>query len=208
MPTEYSNGYDVIAPYYDNLVGLIFGQPLFNAQVHYIQYIEPKANILILGGGTGWLLEIIDQRVANCKVTYIDASAKMIDLAKKRSLKNIQVNFIQGTEMHIPDGAVYDVIITNFYFDMFRESDLNKLVASISLHLKSNGLWMACDFIKPINNTQRGQAKLMLRLFRLLCKHPNSIITDWELGFRTNNIKEEETSYFLKRFIKTSIRRK
>ncbi len=52
MAANYNNS----AWFYDSLAGLVYGKALVKAQVYLLQYIPADSNILIVGGGTGWIL--------------------------------------------------------------------------------------------------------------------------------------------------------
>ena len=51
--------YDSIAGVYDKLAGIFIGKALREAQIYLLQFIPANARLLIVGGGTGWILEEI-----------------------------------------------------------------------------------------------------------------------------------------------------
>ncbi|MEP5106138.1 MAG: methyltransferase type 12, partial [Ekhidna sp.] len=53
------NDFDFVAPIYDRLSKLVFGKSLIKAQAYHLKVIGDKDRVLILGGGTGKLLEFI-----------------------------------------------------------------------------------------------------------------------------------------------------
>jgi ubiquinone/menaquinone biosynthesis C-methylase UbiE len=146
IPESRLNAYDRIAPVYDVLAGMVFGGSISKAQRWQIDFIPPGAAILVLGGGTGWLLEGILREGHPGPVTYLEASRAMIDLARKRrGTKKVQ--FIHGTMVDIPKDAVYDVIIANFFFDQFSPADLSTMLARLSRTLKPDGVLLVADFV-------------------------------------------------------------
>ncbi|RAK00335.1 methyltransferase family protein [Larkinella arboricola] len=149
-PTPPDNGFDGIAPFYDALSRLVFGNTLRKAQAHWLDRIPPGADILVLGGGSGWLLSRL---LAVCKprqVIYIDASAVMIELARQKVNNDRRVDFRAGTELAIQPTDRVDVVITPFVLDLFTEERLKTVVLPrLFSSLRNNGLWLCCDFLEP-----------------------------------------------------------
>jgi ubiquinone/menaquinone biosynthesis C-methylase UbiE len=68
--------YNYIASFYDRLCQLVFGQSVKNAQIASLGFIPPTSNVLIVGAGTGWILEEINKIHQNgLSITYIDISS-------------------------------------------------------------------------------------------------------------------------------------
>ena len=141
------NNFDRVAPIYDKLVGIVFGKAMRHAQTRFLKKIGAHSKVLILGGGTGWLLaELLSMR-PDCQVIYIDASRKMIDLAQKKVGPNSQnVTFIHGTEKQIPASASFEVVITHFYLDLFEQHSCAQVCAVIRNYCHPGSLWISCDF--------------------------------------------------------------
>ncbi|HEY2583916.1 MAG TPA: methyltransferase domain-containing protein, partial [Mucilaginibacter sp.] len=91
MAANYNNS----AWFYDKLSGMVYGRALINAQVYLLQYIPEGAHVLIVGGGTGWILEEITKiHPSGLQITYVEIAADMIALSKKRNTGNNKVVFI------------------------------------------------------------------------------------------------------------------
>ena len=54
-----ASNYDNSAWFYDGLSRVVYGNALISSQVYLLQFIPSNATILIVGGGTGRLLEEI-----------------------------------------------------------------------------------------------------------------------------------------------------
>jgi len=81
------NNYNGIAKFYDMLSRIVFQKSIIKAQVYLIQFISEGDKIIIVGGGTGWILEEISRlEKKNISVVYVEKSSAMIDLAKKTKL--------------------------------------------------------------------------------------------------------------------------
>ena len=56
----------------------------------FIEHISRNSKILIVGGGTGWILEELSKIYkTDIEITYVEKSSQMIALSKQ---KNIQYN--------------------------------------------------------------------------------------------------------------------
>ncbi|MES1218101.1 MAG: methyltransferase domain-containing protein, partial [Bacteroidota bacterium] len=89
------DNYDKIAKYYDQLSRVVFGRTLIQAQKALLKFITPGTNILIIGGGTGIILEEISKIYSSdLTITYVEISRNMIEIAEKRNWKQNEVYFI------------------------------------------------------------------------------------------------------------------
>jgi len=149
---------------------MVFGKRLINAQRFLLEGIPGGATVMIVGGGTGWILEEIAKvHPSGLTVTYIDASAKMTALAQQRNAGNNKVNFITAPVETTDTGIKYDVVITPFFFDNFNEDTSRKIFAHIDRQLGAQGIWLYCDFLETKVLWQRAVLKLMYVFFRLFC---------------------------------------
>ncbi len=121
------NGFDAVAGIYDGLARLVYGKSLHAAQAQFLPVIPSDAKVLIIGGGTGWLLHELLLLNTGCQVWYVEASAKMIVAAQKKIGNDARVHFIHGTEAAIPEEVVFDVVITNFFLTCLHSPPLYKL---------------------------------------------------------------------------------
>ena len=140
------NAYDRIAPYYDALSSIIFGRSIRRSQECQIQFIPQDSRVLMLGGGTGWLLERVLRERPSCKVTYLESSQKMIEMARAKT-PGASVNFIHGRISSIPENTTFDAIIADFFFDQFSTDDLRVILKRIAGVLRPGGMLMVADFV-------------------------------------------------------------
>src|SRR4051812_19943989 len=114
------NGFDRLAPVYDKLAGLVFGKAIVDAQLIFLDEVRAGDRVLILGGGTGWVLKELLRRQPACEVWYVDSSQRMIELATRNCGNPSNVHFVLGTELSIPT-MLFDVVIMNFFLDLFSD---------------------------------------------------------------------------------------
>lgn len=168
----------------------------------FLNRIPHGAEILILGGGTGWLLEKISDQHKSCKILYVDISKEMVKKAMLRKTKD-EVQFIQGTAENIPKERKFDVIITNFYLDLFSDKSLVAVLERIREHTKTSSGWLVADFIET-TLWHRWMLKLMYLFFRIVCNIECSHLPKWKAALRVNGWKEIEVQLRFNGFINTS----
>jgi len=201
------NSFDAIAPWYDALAKVVYGKAIQKAQSHFINEIKEDANVLILGGGTGWLLSYLLLAKPNCKVWYLEASAKMIELTTQKIHTSSSVQLIHGTEDDIPTEIRFDAVITNFYLDLFPIEKLNLVIKKIKNSLKPNSKWLATDFVDGSKWWQAMLLKAMYLFFRIVCRIPATKLPDWNGLLMSNGVQKIKSKLFYQGFIESTIYR-
>lgn len=175
MPANYDNS----ASFYDKLSRLVFGKALVNAQAWLLPQIPKNAKVLIVGGGTGWILEETTKlQPSGLNITYVEISAKMMALSRKRNIGTNYVEFINKAVEDACLSADFNVVITPFLFDNFTEESLPEVFQHIHQCLKPGGLWLYTDFQLTGRWWQYAMLKSMLLFFKVLCGVPS-----WRLPY-------------------------
>jgi len=199
-----SNDFDRIAFAYDRLTKLVFGRYIIDSQKFFLNRIPEDSSILILGGGTGWILTELFKIKNNVNVCYIEASARMLAMAKEKSTSSQQVRFIHGTESDVPSDHKFDCVITNFYLDLFTNESLWVALGKIKESLAPKAQWIATDFVE-----NQWWQKLMLRVmylfFRLTCNIESQKLPDWNKTLHSIGGKRIDSKKFYNGFIETSV---
>lgn len=143
------NDFDIISGWYDPLSFLVFGKSIKRSQTYFLSTIGSEVkDVLLMGGGTGWLLNSLDELHRPIRVTYIEASAKMLDKAQRKApFENIEVDYVLGTEKDISTERIYDVVITHFFLDVFAPQHLKLVMDQMCAVLKPGGAWFCTDFV-------------------------------------------------------------
>lgn len=194
------SSFDSVAWFYDPLVRLVFGQSMVQSQTQFLNRIRDGAAVLVLGGGTGWILDEIFARADPAEVCYVETSSKMLEKAKKRRMKGI-VRFVSGTWRGLPPEK-FDVVITNYFLDLFTDSTLTEVIPSISNLLKDEGIWLATDF-----TAARWWHRLMLSVmywfFRVLCRIEARSLPAWEHALTNAGFRSKEHAFHYRGFMKS-----
>ena len=158
MNTKRSPDYDFVAPFYRYLSRFIFGNRISEATSRFFDRIPPGSKILIIGGGDGDILMDLFKFEKDLKITYLDISSKMIQMAKKKDPFPSDAVLFYTKENEVVDEE-YDVIITPFFLDQL---DQGEIAARARDHLRisnENSMWMVADFY----DTRKWYHRLLLR---------------------------------------------
>lgn len=199
------NNFNFIAPFYDSLARLVFGKSITQAELTFLSEIAQGDQVLILGGGTGKILTALDNLNRQMQITYIDKSPKMIELSqRRRPFKNLSVQYICGDHTQIPNKK-YDVVITQFFLDVFDRLNLEVVVDSLYRSLKMDGYWIYADFIKNDITRHKLLIKLMHLFFRLTANLQSMQLLDHQMILKDHGLKILSKKYFYKRMIVSSL---
>lgn len=203
--------YDAIAGVYDILARTFIGSTLCSAQVYLVQYIPAGAKVLIVGGGTGWILEEIARvHDQGLQIDYLDISANMIARARARAIGQNKIRFIhQSAEVDFA-GNDYDVILTPFFFDNFKEVTMRSIFHKLHRKLKQDGLWLYADFqVRGKHYSfQKNMLTVMYAFFRAVCNIEASQLPDVATQFATNGYKLIHNNTFKNEFIISLVHKK
>lgn len=154
MPELPDSGFNRVASFYDALARLVYGQALQEAQLALLPSVPDQARVLVIGGGTGWLLEQLLHTGKRLDMLYLDAAPAMLQRARQKYEKyeqskkghHCQVSFRLGNEQALQPSEQFDVIITPFLLDLFPPPRLQQLMRRLSAALVPDGEWLVADF--------------------------------------------------------------
>ncbi|MDQ3392539.1 MAG: class I SAM-dependent methyltransferase [Bacteroidota bacterium] len=204
-----SNDFDAVAPIYDFLANLIFQKNIFHSQLIYITKIPANAEILIIGGGTGKIVNEILKVNPQVKITYVESSKKMLKISISRIDKadRAKIDFLHGDENSLLsfNKASFDIIITNFFLDVFPADQLIQVMQFLKNVLKENGKWIHTDFINPKNEKFpyliSALIKAMYLFFRTFCQLEGKELLNFKTYFQNLGFQEEESHLFFHKMI-------
>ncbi|MBF9237805.1 class I SAM-dependent methyltransferase [Hymenobacter sp. BT683] len=168
-----TTGFDRVAWCYDALAGLVFGSALKRAQRAALLGLPSGApRILILGGGTGWVLTEVLSHRPHATVLYLEASPKMLArararLERERPQATAQVEFRHGTQADLKPAETFDAIITFFVLDCIAGDELETALAQLRSAQRPGAPWLLADFRPAQGGWRRLLLQLMYAFFRL-----------------------------------------
>ncbi|TWR23843.1 class I SAM-dependent methyltransferase [Mucilaginibacter pallidiroseus] len=204
-----SANYDNSAAFYDRLSKLVFGNALINAQKYFLPQIPANSRVLIIGGGTGWILEEVTKvHSSGLHIIYVELSAKMTALSRKRSVGNNAVKFINRAIEDVYLEQPVDVIITPFLMDNYKDDALPATFKHIDKLLKPNGIWLNTDFRLTGKWWQFLLLKSMLIFFKILCGVQNWRLPNVDKQFSLLGYARKDQKSFYGDFVMTRLYKK
>lgn len=189
---------------YDFLARLVFRNEIKNSQTTYLNKIPSGSRVLIIGGGTGWIIPELFKSTSPSQLVYLEASEKMIQKAKSKS-DAVALNktvFILGTEQNIPALEQFDVILTHFFFDVFPPSEYNRIAQILYSSLKQDGLWTISDFDHRQHKWWKtALVKSMYLFFKLFCNLQTNKLGNTQTFFNEMKMNLEEEHFFYQHMI-------
>jgi ubiquinone/menaquinone biosynthesis C-methylase UbiE len=206
------NNYDPVASYYDVLSRLVFGRAEIDAQVCLLGNLSTGDRILVIGGGTGWILaEMALIQPHGLKITYVESSGKMMSKAKRRTCGKNEVSYVLAPVEQFQTDERYDYILTGFFFDNFSTEHSHFIFQQLDVLLKRKGFWCFADFSCSKETNPLWQRVLLQSMYisaRFLCHVEAAFLPDTEPLFELAGYKQLLTRQFYYGMIKSILYQK
>jgi ubiquinone/menaquinone biosynthesis C-methylase UbiE len=121
-----------------------------------------------VGEGDGRFLCELLRAYPEVEVDCVDASERMLQLARKRIENELpglrgQVRFRHhDITRWMPPQNHYDLIVTHFVLDCFPEVELNRVIKTLASAATPNAEWLVADFRLPERQFARLRARVWL----------------------------------------------
>jgi ubiquinone/menaquinone biosynthesis C-methylase UbiE len=171
-PADFSR----VARVYDWLASLVFGRAQRRAQLAALRaglpLAGPAPQVLVLGGGPGWVLTELLRECPAARVLYLETSAAMLaqaqaQLAHHAPQERPQVEFRQGSERGLRPDEQFDALVTFFVLDCFTLEEFPRALARLQAARRPGAPWLVADFRPPRRWWQRGLLRAMYLFFRM-----------------------------------------
>jgi ubiquinone/menaquinone biosynthesis C-methylase UbiE len=210
MNNGIGKGFDRITVVYDAVVCVSSFNRINKSQLAFLSHLSTQKTALVLGGGTGYFLQKVLEQNEVIHITYVDASAKMIEYAKKRIEKNraedlIRVAFICKSVDDF-EWRTYDLIICNYFLDLFDNAFVKMLAEKFKKHLNAEGLLYVTDFLIPEANvflkwcTKMG-LKVLYAFFRWIANLSTNQLPEIERLLKDQGFFVSDSKYYLSRIL-------
>ncbi|MBF9253948.1 class I SAM-dependent methyltransferase [Pontibacter sp. 172403-2] len=204
MPDLPDSGFHRVALFYDRLARLVYGDAQEQAQLVLLPFLPRQAKVLVIGGGSGWILEQLLGTQKQFDILYLDAAPAMLQLAEQRFAKykfphNSSVRFRLGTEQALLPHEQFDVVFTPFLLDLFPPQRLRRLMQRLDAALAPGGHWLFADFWpvqQPATWWQRLLVFGMYAFFGTVSGIKARKLPDYGLHFDELNLREAFSKSF------------
>jgi trans-aconitate methyltransferase len=167
-----------------------------------LEKLKSSNSVLVLGGGTGWWLNQLLAISPQIRITYIDASVKMLDIAKA-NVNSDSIQFIHGTQKDIPTDEKYDAVMLFYFLDLFRTEELPVVTGLIDEHLNSRAQWLVADFVDE-KKWHSLFLTVMYRFFNFATGLATRSLPDWRQALRQKNLRVVDQASFYGKFIRAT----
>jgi ubiquinone/menaquinone biosynthesis C-methylase UbiE len=190
--------FDVLAPHYRWMEFVSAGDKLQRCRTAFLGRITAPTNILILGEGNGRFLLECRREYPGAKITVVDASARMLERARKRLAgQGINCDGIEFTCADAltwtPPERAFDLIVTHFFLDCFRAEQVESLIATLARAALPRANWLLADFQCAPAGLPRYRSRLILwllyRFFRMAPRLPASTLTPPDIFLERHGFK-------------------
>lgn len=161
--------FDAIAPWYERLERITFGDDLQRCRVACLGEIDPPCQVLIAGEGNGRFLCELLRRYPKVEVDCRDASPRMLQLARRRLEDELpdrlpSVRFLPGDIESLSESVGhYDLLVTHFFLDCFSEPALTRVIRKLARAATDNAVWLLSDFCLPRQGMMRFRTSAWLK---------------------------------------------
>ncbi len=171
--------YNRVALVYEALGYIYSGQQIYRAKASQIAEIEPQDRVLYAGVGPGE--DAVLAAGKGARVTCIDLSTAMLRHAESRMTREgLTAEFLQTDLLDHDRREFYDVVIVNFFLNVFSEQDMRRMLCHLATLAKPGGKVLIADFMppegKPLARTAQaaywGVTNLFYYLLGLSAWHP------------------------------------
>lgn len=187
MPSK--NNFDNVAWCYDSLSFLVFGKALKQSQLILLDTLGHCERVLIIGGGTGWILPELLKRKKVQEIDYVESSFKMLQKARQQKLPaQVTVNFIHADAQRIVAPKTYDAVLAFYFFDLFPNEKQERFISIFNNVLKAGGKLLVADFYLSGESPywQKKLMKLMYCFFSITSSLEVARLEDFRTGLKKN----------------------
>ena len=183
MEESRSNNYSWVAQLYDFLAHVYSMGQITACKRSQLDVIEPGATILYAGAGGA--IDAVMAAKAGARVTIVDLSQGMIDVARERLKKNgvdDRVEVICGDMLdHL---RTYDIVVSNFFLNVFDVHGMRTMLHHLMQRVRPGGKLLISDFRPvqgswPVRLFQRFYYGLAMWAFVLTAKNAIHPIYDY-----------------------------
>jgi ubiquinone/menaquinone biosynthesis C-methylase UbiE len=122
---------------------------------------------LVYGDGDGRFLAELVRRLPEIRATTVDASSKMLLRLARRLPSGAQVRLLHADALECePTGlpnAPFDLVVSHFFLDCFKETEIASLLARVNGAVDEGALWVVSDFASPRRKPARLLGMLIVR---------------------------------------------
>lgn len=144
---QIQNKFDEISKKYDSQRRMLIPcfDDFYNICVSIADVETNTPHILDIGAGTGLLSNFLLNRYPEARITLIDISEKMLEVARQRFSGNENVKYVVGDYTKINLSEDFDMIVSALSIHHLEDFDKKELIKKCYSILKPNGIFINAD---------------------------------------------------------------
>lgn len=194
--------YRWLTPIYSFLAKLVYGKSLRKAEAFCCQYIRPKQQVLVMGGGDGDILSLLPK---GTKVDYVDFSPSMLKRASRKVPVNVQFTpHCEDVLKYAVAVGTYDAVLFPYLLDLFSSEEVWEILTKGKQALKPGGFMGIADF-EASSIWQKGLLQSMYWFFGLLTGLKTRALAPYKKIATEIGLELQEEASFYGGFVKACI---
>lgn len=156
--------FDALAPHYRWMEAVAAGSLLQRCRTRFLREAITARRVLVLGPGRGRFVRAVLDVNAECRMTLVDSSARMLERIQRdldrRRVPEGRVTF-QHDDIRTWEGTpgAFDVVASHFFLDCFRASEIEAIVPRVARAATDDARWLLSDFAVPERGWARWRAR-------------------------------------------------
>jgi ubiquinone/menaquinone biosynthesis C-methylase UbiE len=210
--------FDALAPWYRTLEWIAFGNDLQRCRIACLGEIAAPRRALVMGEGNGRFLCELLRLHPGLEVDCVDASGRMLQLARKRVERELpdRAEHVRFLHQDIKSWAApehhYDLLVTHFVLDCFPEAALTRIIKKLARAATDDAIWLVADFRVPPSGMARRRARtwlaVMYLFFRIATRIQASGLIDPTPFMRGEGLVSTRQVLFRKGLLKSELWRR
>ncbi|GAA3915370.1 class I SAM-dependent methyltransferase [Litoribacillus peritrichatus] len=196
--------YKYIGPLYDFLSSIYGGESIHDCKRAMLTEENVKAGDKILIAGAGHGKDAIRAAELGADVTVVDLSETMLIKLKQAFEKhpgNLNVNVVHADILTFEEYETYDMVIANFFLNVFYEDFMEKITDHLIKCTKQGGKFVIGDFAypngNPISNTiQKGYWYTAALIFYVTSDNAIHEIYNYTELMKSKGLEVSETKHY------------
>lgn len=151
---------NLIAPFYKPVEHLCFGSALEQRRTAFLADVRGSRRAVSCGEGDGRFLGSLVAANLGVQATAVDASRRMIELARKR-IERMGEAYSSRTQYQCTQvdqfepAETYDLIATHFFLDCFSTEQAANVIDRIASWAAPRAKWLVSEFAQPADPVAR-----------------------------------------------------
>jgi len=137
--------YDRVAFLYDEVCAVYSLGAIARSKRHHLGFLRVGSRVLYVGVGRG--ADALAAARAGAQVTAVDLSEPMLRRLRAAAIREgLCLELVEDDVSQLPCPGDYDVVVANYFLNMFSESDAQSMLGALLVQVRPEGRLCLADF--------------------------------------------------------------